>query len=184
MGRFFKRSESRESAQQYVRGLLADVQRKNCWQLAEVMGEAHPDGMQHLLYGADWEADAVCQQLRGVVVAHMRYSPGIGVIDESGFVKKGQCSAGVKRQHCGRVGKIENCQVVVYLGYIAPTDHALIDRELYLPQDWCNDPIRRAKAKIPAEVSFATKPPNSHNTCWNELGRKAYRCSGSWATVL
>lgn len=157
-GRFFKRSESRESAQRYVRGLLADVQRKNCWQLAEVMGEAHPDGMQHLLYGADREADAVGQQLRHVVVAQMGYNPGIGVIDESGFVKKGQCSAGVKRQYCGRVGKIENCQVGVYLGYIAPTGHALIDRELYLPQDWCDDPIRRAKAKIPADVSFATKP--------------------------
>jgi SRSO17 transposase len=157
-GRFFKRSESRESAQQYIRGLLADVQRKNCWQLAEVMGEAHPDGMQYLLYGADWEADAVCRQLRKVVMAQMGYEPGIGVIDESGFVKKGQCSAGVKRQYCGRVGKIENCQVGVYLGYSAPSGHALIDRELYLPQDWCEDVGRRSKAKIPETVEFATKP--------------------------
>jgi SRSO17 transposase len=93
-----------------------------------------------------------------MVVKQMGYSPGIGVIDESGFVKKGQCSAGVKRQYCGRVGKIENCQVGVYLGYIAPTGHALIDRELYLPQDWCDDPVRRAKAKIPADIQFATKP--------------------------
>jgi SRSO17 transposase len=157
-GRFFKRSESRDSAQRYIRGLLSDVKRKNCWQLAEVMGETHPDGMQHLLYGATWEADAVCQQLRGIVQAHMGYEPGIGVIDESGVVKKGDCSAGVKRQSCGRVGKIENCQVGVYLGYIAPRGHALIDRELYLPQDWCDAPTRRAKAKIPATVQFATKP--------------------------
>lgn len=157
-GRFFKRAESRESAAYYVRGLLADVKRKNCWQLAEKMGEAHPDGLQHLLYGADWDADAVCKQLRAMVAAQMGYMPGIGVIDESGFVKKGQCSAGVKRQYCGRVGKIENCQVGVYLGYIAPQGHALLDRELYLPQDWCEDSDRRAKAKIPETISFQTKP--------------------------
>jgi SRSO17 transposase len=80
------------------------------------------------------------------------------VIDESGFVKKGLCSAGVKRQYCGRVGKIENCQVGVYLGYIAPQGHALLDRELYVPQDWCEDATRRAKAKIPDKVTFQTKP--------------------------
>jgi len=158
-GRFFKRSESRESAKQYVRGLLTEVQRKNCWQLAEVMGEAHPDGLQHLLYGADWDADAVCQQLRGMVAKQMGYRPGIGVIDESGFVKKGQWSAGVKRHYCGRVGKIENCQVGVYLGYIAPSGHALVDRELYLPRDSCDDPVRRTKAKIPADIAVATQPP-------------------------
>jgi SRSO17 transposase len=88
----------------------------------------------------------------------MGYRPGIGVIDESGFVKQGQCSAGVKRQYCGRVGQIENCQVGVYLGDIAPTGHALIDRELYLPQDWCDDPVGRVKAKIPEDIQFATKP--------------------------
>lgn len=157
-GRFFKRAESRNSAAHYVRGLLADVKRKSCWQLAEMMGEAHPDRLQHLLYGADWHADAVCQLLRAVVAAQLGYRPGIGVIDESGFVKKGLCSAGVKRQYCGRVGKIENCQVGVYLGYIAPQGHALLDRELYVPQDWCEDTARRAKAKIPDSVTFQTKP--------------------------
>lgn len=157
-GCFFKRSESRDSAVRYVRGLLAEVKRKNCWQLAEKMGEAHPDGLQHLLYGAEWDADAVCQALRRVVATQMGYAPGIGVIDESSFVKKGQCSAGVKRQYCGRVGKIENCQVGVYVGYIAPRGHALLDRELYIPQDWCEDPLRRAKAKIPEALTFQTKP--------------------------
>jgi SRSO17 transposase len=157
-GRFFKRREGRENAARYIRGLLADVKRKTCWQLAEVMGDAHPDGLQHLLYGGEWDADAVCQQLRKTVIEQMRYEPGIGVIDESGFVKKGQCSAGVKRQYCGRVGKIENCQVGVYLGYIAPHGHALLDRELYLPEDWCADAERRAKAKIPDSLTFKTKP--------------------------
>jgi len=97
-GKFFKRWQSRDSAQRYIRGLLSDVLRKNCWQLAEVMGDAHPDSMEPLLYGAVWEADAVCQQLRGEVKERMGDAPGIGVIDESGFVKKGDCSAGVKRQ--------------------------------------------------------------------------------------
>ncbi len=94
------------------------------------MGEGHADGLPHLLYGAEWDADAVGQQRRGMVAKQMGYQPGIGVIDESGFVKKGQCSAGVKGQYCGPVGKIENCQVGVYVGYIAPTGHALIDRAL------------------------------------------------------
>ncbi len=100
----------------------------------------------------------MCKQLRAVVGAQLGYAPGIGVIDESGFVKKGLCSAGVKRQYCGRVGKIENCQVGVYLGYIASQGHALLDRELYVPQDWCEDMSRRAKAKIPDSVRFQTKP--------------------------
>ncbi len=156
--RFFKRAESRANAQQYMRGLLAEVQRKNCWQLAEVVGEAHPDGMQRLLYGADWDEDGLCQALRAQSIGQLGQEPGIGVIDESGFVKKGECSAGVARHYCGRVGKVENCQVGVSLGYVAPQGHALLDRELYLPKEWCNDPVRRERAKIPESVSFATKP--------------------------
>lgn len=157
-GGYFKRAESRQSAQRYIRGLLAEVKRKNCWQLAEMMGERHPDGLQRLLYGADWDEEGVGRQLRAQMVERLGYAPGIGVIDESGFVKKGRCSAGVKRQYCGRVGKIENCQVGVYLGYVAPQGHALLDRELYLPQEWCEDAVRRARAKIPETVTFATKP--------------------------
>jgi SRSO17 transposase len=157
-GGFFKRAESRKNAARYVRGLLADVKRKTCWQLAEAIGESEPDGLQRLLSTRGWNAEAVCQQLRTRVVERLGYAPGIGVIDESGFVKKGRCSAGVKRQYCGRVGKIENCQVGVYLGYIAPHGHALLDRELYLPEEWCADAERRTKAKIPEHVTFQTKP--------------------------
>jgi SRSO17 transposase len=164
---FFKRAESRDNAARYVRGLLTDIKRKTCWQLAETMGESHPDGLQRLLYRREWDADAVCQALRKTVIETMGYEPGIGVIDESGFVKKGQYSAGVKRQYCGRVGKIENCQVGVYLGYIAPHGHALLDRELYVPEDWCADAERRAKAKIPAHVTFQTKP----QLAWQMLQR-------------
>lgn len=154
----FKRSESRQMAGDYMRGLLADVKRKNCWQLAETMGIADPQAMQRLLYEAKWEADEVCQKYRGLVASELGYKPGIGVIDESGFEKKGRQSAGVQRQWCGRLGKVENCQVGVFLGYVAPLGHAFLDRELYLPQSWCEDAERREKARIPSAVQFQTKP--------------------------
>jgi len=154
----FMRSESCQMARDYMRGLLADVKRKNCWQIAETMGLADPQALQRLLYEAKWEADAVCQKYRGLVASELGYEPGIGVIDESGFEKKGQQSAGVQRQWCGRLGKVENCQVGVFLGYVAPLGHAFLDRELYLPQSWCEDAQRREKARIPPAVRFQTKP--------------------------
>jgi SRSO17 transposase len=154
----FKRSESRQMARDYMRGLLADIKRKNCWQIAETMGLADPQALQRLLYEAKWDADAICQKYRGLVVSELGYKPGIGVIDESGFEKKGQQSAGVQRQWCGRLGKVENCQVGVFLGYVAPLGHAFLDRELYLPQSWCEDAQGREKARIPVSVKFQTKP--------------------------
>jgi len=158
LGKRFKRSESRQTAQNYVRGLLAEVKRKNCWQLSEKLGVSDPQAMQRLLYEGKWEAEAVCRDLRTVLVAQMGYEPGIGVIDESGFVKKGEKSAGVQRQYCGHVGKVENCQVGVFLGYVSPQGHALLDRELYLPQAWAEDPERRRAARIPENIDFQTKP--------------------------
>lgn len=154
----FQRSETRQRVQTYMRGLLAQVKRKNCWQMAEVMGERDPQGLQRVLYEALWEADAVCGRLRGVIRQRIGYMPGIGVFDESGFVKKGSQSVGVKRQYCGRVGKVENCQVGVFLGYVAPEAHALLDRELYLPREWCTDWSRRQAAHVPDGVVFRTKP--------------------------
>lgn len=154
----FQRSETRRRVRAYLRGLLATVKRKNCWQLAEVMGERDPQGLQRLLYEALWEADAVCGRLRGVIRQRIGYAPGIGVLDESGVVKKGTRSVGVKRQYCGRVGKVENCQVGVFLGYVAPEAHALLDRELYLPREWCADEERRRAARVPEWVTFHTKP--------------------------
>src|SRR5215467_1887267 len=116
----FKRERTRSCATAYIRGLLANVERKNCWQIAERMGQADPQQTQRLLYEAKWAADDVCQRLRNQVVVRLGYEPGIGVLDESGFVKRGDKSAGVGRQYCGRLGKVENCQVGVFLGYIAP----------------------------------------------------------------
>ena len=113
-GKYFKRSESRSTAQRYVRGLLGEVGRKNCWQMAEKLGDGDPQALQRLLYEAAWDADAVCREMRQQVQAVLGYTPGVGVIDESGFIKKGTKSAGVQRQYCGRVGKIENCQRGVF----------------------------------------------------------------------
>ncbi len=157
-GAFYQRSETRESARLYMRGLLAEVKRKNSWQLAERLGLTTPHPLQRLLNEGQWDAAAVCQRLRQSVIGELGDEPGVGVIDESGVVKWGKKSAGVARQYCGRVGKVENCQVGVYLGYVAPTGAALLDRELYLPEAWCVDRARCRAAKIPDDVPFRTKP--------------------------
>jgi len=157
-GRYFPRSESRASARHYLRGLLADVKRKNSWQLAEAVGLREPHRLQRLLYEVPWEADAVCKQLRRVVVEQLGYEPGVGVIDESGFLKKGDKSAGVARQYCGRVGKVANCQVGVFLSYATPLGAAFLDRALYVPQAWFEDRHRCQAARIPDAVGFQTKP--------------------------
>ena len=154
----FMRSETRESAQLYMRGLLADVRRKNGWQLAEKLGLADPHSLQRVLNEAKWDADGVCQTMRRMVINEIGYEPGIGVLDESGFVKWGKKSAGVGRQYCGRLGKVENCQMGVFLGYVSGTGAAFLDRELYLPQSWCEDKDRCQAAKIPDSVGFQTKP--------------------------
>lgn len=170
-GSYFPRSESRGSAQQYVRGLLGDVRRKNCWQLAEAMGLKDPHGLQRLLYEVPWEADAVCGQMRQMVIERLGYEPGIGVIDESGFLKKGDRSAGVDRQYCGRIGKVETCQVGVFLSYVTPLGAAFLDRALYVPQQWFEDRERCRAAKIPTAVDFQTKPQIAHRMlqqAWDE----------------
>jgi len=157
-GRYFPRSESRSSARQYIRGLLADVKRKNSWQLAEAVGLRDPHPLQRLLYEVPWDADALCEQQREVVIEQLGYEPGIGLIDESGFIKKGDQSAGVARQYCGRIGKVDNCQVGVFLGYATPLGAAFLDRSLYIPEQWFADRERCRAAKIPDAVAFQTKP--------------------------
>jgi len=155
---YFLRSETRENVQGYMRALLSDVQRKNSWHLAEVLGlsDAHP--LQRVLREAKWQAKSVRRQLRQVVAQAMGSEQGIGVIDESSFVKWGDKSAGVSRQYCGRIGKIENCQVGVYLGYVTARSAAFLDCQLYLPQSWCDDRERCRAAQIPDEIRFQTKP--------------------------
>jgi SRSO17 transposase len=158
IGQHFSRSEPRRRALEYIHGLLLDVERKNAWQLAERLGDPSPYGVQHLLGRADWDADAVRDDLRRYVLAHLGDPLGVLVVDETGFLKKGDKSAGVQRQYSGTAGRIENCQIGVFLAYQSPKGRALLDRELYLPKEWAKDAARRQEARVPASVSFATKP--------------------------
>lgn len=154
----FGRKEPREQAQKYIRGLLAPVERKNSWHLAEAVGEAIPDSTQRLLYLSRWEADEARDELEQYVSEVFGEEEGIGVVDETGFIKKGQHSVGVKRQYSGTAGKIENCQVATFLSYVSGRGQVLLDRRLYLPEEWAEDGARRARAKVPEEVVFQTKP--------------------------
>jgi SRSO17 transposase len=154
----FVRAEPRRRALAYLRGLLLPLERKNGWQLAEAAGDATPDGVQDFLARMHWDADAVRDDLRAYVVEQLGEPDAVLVLDETGFLKKGDKSAGVQRQYSGTAGRIENCQVGVFLGYASRHGQALIDRALYLPKGWTNDAARRAAAGIPAEVAFTTKP--------------------------
>ena len=154
----FLRSETREKATLYVRGILADVERKNGWQLSETLGLADPHPLQRLLNEAKWDADVVQKRQRGQVVSVLDDKSGVLVLDESGFPKKGKHSAGVSPQYCGRSGKVDNCQVGVYLTLATRTGTGVLDRRLYLPKGWCEDSERRKKAHIPEEIVFQTKP--------------------------
>lgn len=153
----FARAEPRARVLAYLRGLLGQLERKNGWTLAEAAGEVSPDGMQRLLRTADWNAEAVRDQLRGYVVE--RLGPGgVLIADETGFIKKGTRSAGVARQYTGTTGKIDNCQIGVFCAYATGAGGALIDRELYLPRAWTDDRDRARAAGIGDDVGFATKP--------------------------
>ena len=153
----FTRSEVKRNSQLYLGSLISQVARRNCWQLAEVTQQKNPYGMQRLLCEARWDADVVRDDLRGYVMAYLEDSEAIGVLDETGFIKKGNKSAGVSRQYSGTAGKIENCQIGVFLVYASSKGTAFLDRELYLPQEWTNNPPRCKEAGIPRKVRFATK---------------------------
>jgi SRSO17 transposase len=154
----FARAEARVRCRRYLTGLLSTAERKNGWQLAEMAGEATPDGMQELLNRAIWDADAVRDDLRSYVVAHLGDPAAVLVVDETGFVKKGTKSVGVQRQYSGTAGRIENSQIGVFVAYAAPAGHAFLDRALYLPKEWAEAHERRDEAGVPPEVTFATKP--------------------------
>ena len=154
----FRRAEARERARRYLEGLLDRVERKNVLQLAEHLGEAGPQGVQRLLNAAHWDADAVRDDLRAYVAEHLGDPSGVLIVDETGFLKKGTKSVGVQRQYSGTAGRRENCQIGVFLGYASPRGRAFLDRDLYLPKEWADDPARRHEAGVPGEVTFATKP--------------------------
>ncbi len=157
IGPRFRRAEVRRRARRFLEGLLAPVERKNGWQLAEELGEHGPRGVQRLLGEADWDEDAVRDDLRSYVSESLGEENGLLVLDETGFIKKGKKSAGVARQYSGTAGRRENSQIGVFLLYACKAGAAFVDRELYLPEEWTADRVRCREAGIPDEVAFATK---------------------------
>lgn len=154
----FRRPEVKERVRRYLAGLLSRVERRNGWQMAEQMGEVGPQGAQRILNGARWDAEAVRGELREYVVRHLGDErSGVLIVDETGFLKKGEKSVGVAPQYTGTAGKTENAQVGVFLCYSSEEGAAFIDRALYLPKKWAKDTARRRESGVPEEVRFATK---------------------------
>lgn len=158
IGARFPRSETRDRVREYLVGLLGPVQRKNAWQVAEQIGDDDPYGVQYLMGRADWDPDLVRVDLREYVVEALGDPEAVLVLDETGFLKKGTKSAGVARQYTGTAGRIENAQVGVFLAYASRHGTAFLDRALYLPEEWTDDPERCKAAGIPEATAFATKP--------------------------
>jgi SRSO17 transposase len=158
LGRHFANPAARQTAAAYLQSLLSSVERKNSWQLAEAAGFEAPYRFQHLLGRATWEADALRDEQLGEVLAGLGEEDAVLAIDETGFIKQGKKSVGVMRQYCGASGKIDNCQIGVFLSWQTSKGHALIDRALYLPEQWAEDKERRQEAGVPEEVAFAPKP--------------------------
>jgi SRSO17 transposase len=180
LARRFERAEPRQRVLAYLTGLLSTTERKNGWQLAELAGEATPDGMQRLVSTAHWDVDAVRDDLVAYVLEHLATTDAVLVLDETGFVKKGTKSAGVAPQYCGTVGKIANCQIGVFLAYATSHGPVLLDRELYLPKEWADDPARRAEAGVPAEARCLSKP-----TLGKQLLERAHAAGvqAAWVTA-
>ncbi len=155
----FGNAAVRRHGRAYLLGLLSHTERKNSWSLAEFAGDVSPDGLQRLLNFSPWDEDACRDAVRRYVVRHLGDPGAVLAADETGFLKKGRMSAGVARMYTGTAGRVENCQVGVFLAYVTPGgSRALIDRELYLPEKWAGDRERCRAAGIGDEVAFATKP--------------------------
>ena len=154
----FASSLGRLSAKKYLTGLISPVERKNGWQLSESLGETTPYVLQQFLYRGRFSADKLRDQLQMYVNEKLGETEGVLVVDETGFLKQGKRSCGVKRQYSGTAGRIENCQIGVFLTYTSSKGHTPIDRRLYIPQDWFNDQERCKKAGIPDAIKFQTKP--------------------------
>jgi SRSO17 transposase len=158
--RVFYRTESKKHAEQYVRGLLSPLERKNGWTIAEHVGESEPAALQRLLNLSPWDADAVVEVNREYAMEHLADPAGILVADPTGFAKKGDKSVGVQRQYSGTLGRVDNCQIATFLCYVTSSrDRVLVDRRLYMPEtSWMADPARCAAAGVPPELAFATRP--------------------------
>src|ERR1700681_4447380 len=142
----------------FLEGLLGDEQRKTGWRRAEAAGDPGPWRQQAILGRMDWDADALRDIVRDYVIEHLADDDAVFVIDETGFLKQGNASCGVARQYTGSAGKITNCQIGVFAAYVSRHGHAFIDRSLYLPKQWTDDPTRLKAAYVPPDTGFATKP--------------------------
>ena len=179
IGSRFARSEARQRARAYLQGLLSPIPRKNGWQLAEVMGDTTPYGVQQFLYRSPWGPESLRDDLRDYVVERLGDEQAVLIVDETGFLKKGAHSAGVQRQYSGTAGRIENCQIGVFLAYVSRHGQAFLDRALYLPEAWTADRSRCQAAGIPDEVAFSTKP----DLAWQMLQRAvAHHVPFAWVT--
>jgi SRSO17 transposase len=158
IARIFPSEPSFKNAQKYMRGLLSHAERKNGWQMAEAVGDETPYALQQFIYRSPFSADAVRDYLRGYVHDKLSDDDSVLIPDETGFLKQGKMSCGVKRQYSGTAGKIENCQVGVFLTYASSKGHSPIDRRLYIPEDWMKDKQRLREAGVPETVTFQTKP--------------------------
>ena len=157
IGPHFRRAETRSRAGRSLRALLAPVERKNGWQLAEELRERDPHGAQRLLAEADWDEEAVRDALRSYVVEHLGAADGVLVVDETGFLKKGKKSAGVANQYSGAADGLANSQVGVFLLYASSRGAAFLDRDLYVPEEWLTDPVRCREAGIPEHQALISK---------------------------
>ncbi len=180
IGPRFSRKDVRARAGQYLLGLTSRGERKNGWQLAEELGESAPTNIQHFVARAELSADEVRDDLQQYVIEHLGASNGILIFDETCFLKKGIKSVGVKRQYSGTAGRIENCQIGVFLAYRSDAGHALIDRVLFLPQEWAEDVARRHEVRVPDSVEFATKPQLARQMLQNALASGIPAC---WVTA-
>jgi len=175
----FARAEPRQHAYDYLRALISPLPRKNSWHIAEYVGAVTPDAVQRLLATAHWDAGKVRDDLQTYVLEQLGHPDAVWVIDETGFLKKGIKSVGVKRQYSGTAGRIENCQIGVFLAYASPSGRTFLDRELYLPTEWAADLPRRKAAGVPQEVVFETKPQLAKHMLKRAI---TARVPGRWVT--
>lgn len=159
MSSLFADPRSQKHARQYVEGLLAPLERKNGWTIAEFVGEKEPKGMQRFLNLAKWDAGAMRDLVRDYAMLHFADPQGVLVADPTGFAKKGRKSAGVQRQYSGTLGRVDNCQIGTFLAYVdSRGNRTPIDCELYVPESWFADRDRCTEAGIPPSTEFATRP--------------------------
>jgi SRSO17 transposase len=171
------RREQREHARTLVQGLLSDLQHKNVESIAYRFGQQRMP-LQWFVGKSDWKHEPLRDELVRQVGRQLGEEDGVIVFDPSGFPKSGQDSVGVARQWCGRLGKVDNCQVAIYMGYVSSKEHALVDMRLFLPKEWTKDEKRRAKAGIPKGVRFRTR----HQLSLEMLQQHGDRLPHTWVT--